>query len=237
MVGAIPLTEPLHRVLGATTVRFLRRYKGIVDAIGLTGSCAKAQTLKRHSDVDVLVLLRGARDAREVFWEGGSTVDVFIYSAASLDRQLDQRLSEFPVNLLADVVCSFDPQGILRGLRAKARSVRQGPRVVRPERQKPDYAQYMLSKLWKTDDPTEFNYIAGLFAQACFRGYVNVRNLWPESMARLCAQVSALDPTAASEARCLLADGPREARVRAAERLLNLTFSIESAPRAEAVAI
>ncbi len=164
----------------ATALRYVRAKRG-GDLVGviLVGSGAR-KAVTSHSDIDLIVLVKGAADAQEYIRVGDRLVDIRYgeHKAVGEDLESSPRLAP----LLRKGRVLYDHDGIAGKLIDKAaQRFRQGPPPASLHEQIRLKAD-CLHRLGKVEDlldkPTTAHYLLQAFFEECVTAFFRIRGFW-----------------------------------------------------------
>ncbi len=175
-----PLNEPAYEELVATALRHVKGRRG-GDLVGvlLVGSGAR-RALTAHSDIDLLVLVKGHADAHEIVRIADRLADIRYYGHQELEEELPY--SPRLPSLLRKARVLFDHDAIGAKLIERANQrFRQGPPPASMNEQIRLKAQclHWLGKAQDVaDKPATANYLLTCFFEDFLNAFFRLKGLW-----------------------------------------------------------
>jgi len=167
----------------AKAIRYIKAKRGgDLAAILLAGSAAQ-EALRAHSDVDVVVLVRGTESSHELVRVLDRIIEIRYLDLASAEEQI-RTSPRCPVILCtARVLFEFETAGSHLLEQARAR-FRQGPQPLTLY-EKIRLRTECLHWLGKAEDhhthPALARYLFSVYFDECLRAFYQLRGLWPAS--------------------------------------------------------
>lgn len=174
--------SPIEDIL-AKAVRYIKAKRGgDLAAILLTGSAAR-NALTAHSDVDLVVLVRGSEGSHELVRVLDRIVEIRYLGLESADDQV-RTSPRLPIILRkARVLFELDAEGAHLLEQARVR-FRQGPPPTTIH-EKIRLRTESLHWLGKVEDhqshPTLARYLFSIYLDVCVSAFYRLRGLWPAS--------------------------------------------------------
>ncbi|HET9960699.1 MAG TPA: nucleotidyltransferase domain-containing protein [Nitrospiraceae bacterium] len=210
----------------ATALRYVRAKRG-GDLVGiiLVGSGAR-KNVTAHSDIDLIVLVKGAADGQEYIRVGDRLVDIRYgeHKTVGEDIEASPRLAP----LLRKGRVLYDHEGIAGKLVDKAaQRFRQGPAPTSLHEQIRLKAD-CLHLLGKVEDmlerPTTAHYLLQIFFEECVTAFFRIRGLWLTSPVDVLRFMASRDQALGDAASQFLSAATLHNRLNCGRRFADILF-------------
>lgn len=214
------------------TVRYIKAKRGgDLAAIILAGSAAR-DALTPHSDVDVLVLLRGSDSGHELVRVIDRIVEIRYMGIASAEEQV-RTSPRLPIILRrARVLFEFESSGSSFLEQAHARFRQGPPRLTIHEKIR--LRTENLHRLGKTIDhqaqPVLARYLFSIFLDECVGAFYQLRGFWPASPTESLRFINLRDPALGELLQQALTASDLSAQLETGRRLVDHLFKDIPAP-------
>ena len=226
-----PPTTQTEQVI-AKTVRYIKAKRGgDLAAIILAGSAAQ-DALTPHSDVDVVVLVRGTEGGHELVRVLDRIVEIRYMALTTAEEQV-RTSPRLPVILRkACVLFEFETAGTAFLEQARAR-FRQGPSpltLYEKIRMRTESLHWLGKAIDRQAQPALARYLFSIYLDECISAFYRLRGFWPGSPTEHLRFISQRDPALADLLQQALTAANWPAQMEAGHRIADHLFREVPAP-------
>ena len=199
---------------------------GDLVAVLLVGSGAR-RALTPHSDLDVIVLVKGQDEGREIIRIADRQIDIRYWSAQAVEEDLPQSLRLAPLLRKARVLFEHDAIGSKLVDKAQQRFRKGPPQAGMHEKIR--LKAECLHWLGKAEDliggqPATAEYLLAAFFEELLQAFFRIRGLWLTAPVDMMRFAASRDSSFGDLLECFQAASTTAARLDAGRQLTQLLF-------------